>query len=78
MSKMTFKLNRKGVSQLLRGDEMKGIVEEYGSGIQSRCGEGYKMDSQTGKTRVNAMVYPDTIPAKIKNKKENTLLKAVR
>lgn len=78
MSKMKFKLNRQGVSQLLKGQEMMSIVEKQASNIQSRCGDGFATDSHVGRNRVNAMVYADTIPAKRRNNRENTLLKAMR
>ncbi|MGH1775800.1 hypothetical protein ABE883_18075 [Enterococcus raffinosus] len=78
MAKMKFKLNYDGVGQLLKSAEMQGVLEEKATGIKNRAGEGYAQDVYVGKTRANAMVYADSYKAKRDNKKNNTLLKAVR
>ena len=78
MAKMKFKLNYDGVGQLLKSSEMQGLLEEKATGIKNRAGEGYAQDVYVGKTRANAMVYADSHKAKRDNKKNNTLLKAVR
>ena len=71
-------LNRSGVRELLRSEEMKNICAEHASGIMERCGSGYEMDTYTGKNRVNAMVTATTYQARADNMRNNTLLKAVR
>ena len=78
MAKVKFKLNYNGVGQLLKSAEMQGVLEEKATGIKNRAGEGYAQDVYVGKTRANAMVYADSFKAKRDNKKNNTLLKAVR
>lgn len=78
MSKVKFILNRKGVSQLLKGEEIQGVLESYGSDIKKRAGEGYDMNSRVGKIRANTMVYADSMRAKRDNLKNNTLLKAMK
>lgn len=78
MSKVKFVLNRQGVSQLLKGKEIQGVLESYGTDIKSRAGEGYDMNSRVGKTRANTMVYADSMSAKRDNLKNNTLLKAMK
>ena len=78
MSKIKFKRNRKGVAELMKSEEMQGILTEYASGIKNRCGDGYTQDIYVGKNRANAMVYAETYQAKRDNKKNNTILKAVR
>lgn len=78
MAKMKFKLNYDGVGQLLKSSEMQGVLKEKATGIKNRAGEGYAQDVYVGKTRANAMVYADSYKAKRDNKKNNTLLKAVR
>ena len=78
MSKVKFKRNRKGVAELMKSEEMQGILTEYASGIKNRCGDGYTQDIYVGKNRANAMVHAETYQAKRDNKKNNTILKAVR
>lgn len=78
MSKMRFKLNRAGVRELLKSPKMQAVLTDKANGIRNRAGDGYESDIYVGKTRANAMVYADSIKAKRDNKKNNTLLKAVK
>ncbi|MGK4109089.1 hypothetical protein [Enterococcus cecorum] len=78
MSSFKFKLNRAGVSQLMKSAEMKSVLISYASNIRNRCGDGYEQDIYVGSNRANAMVSATSIKAKRDNKKNNTLLKAVR
>lgn len=78
MSKFKFKLNTKGVQELLQSEEMQTHLTKLASGIQSRCGDGYASDVKQGKKRAYVNIYPETKKAKKDNNKNNTLLKAVR
>jgi hypothetical protein len=78
MSKLKFKLNRKGVAELMKSEEMQEVLREYATNIKNRCGEGYEQDMHIGKNRANAMVSAITYQAKSDNLKNNTILKAVR
>lgn len=78
MSSFKFVLNRQGVRELLQSEGMKNVVEEKASGVLNRAGVGFSMDSYVGKTRVNAMVYPETKEAIYRNLKTNILLKALK
>lgn len=73
-----FKLNRKGVRQLMQSQEMQAVLREKASQIAARCGDGYEQDIMVGKNRANAMVTASTYAAKRDNSKNNTILKAVR
>lgn len=78
MSSFKFVLNRQGVRELLQSEGMKNVVEEKASGVLGRAGVGFSMNSRVGKTRVNAMVYPETKEAFYRNLKTNILLKALK
>lgn len=78
MSKIKFVLNRKGVNQLLKSTEVQSSLDSIADNIQSKAGVGYEKNSYVGKNRANAMVYADSIKAKVDNSKNNTLLKAAR
>lgn len=78
MSKLKFKLNRKGVSELMKSDQMQSILKEYATNIRNRCGDGYNQDGKVGKNRANAMVWADTYQAKADNLRNNTILKSVK
>lgn len=77
MSK-NFKLNRKGVRELMQSQEMQAVLQEKASQITARCGDGYEHDVMVGKNRANAMVRAVTSKAKRDNMDNNTILKAVR
>ena len=78
MSKSKFKLNRDGVAEVMKSKAMQSLLKEKARSIQQRCGDGYEQDLYVGKNRANAMVWTASRKAKKDNKKNNTLLKAVR
>lgn len=78
MSKMQFKLNRKGVAELLKSEEMQKVLKDFATDIRNRCGDGYEQDVRVGKNRANAMVSASTYQAKADNLRNNTILKAVK
>lgn len=73
-----FILNRQGVADLMKSAPMQVILKEKAKKIKDRCGDGYKQDIYVGKNRANAMVSTASSKAKKDNKKNNTLLKAMR
>lgn len=77
MSKVKFELNRAGVQELLKSDEMAGICKQYANQVRGRCGDGYTVDTYSGKNRVNASVHASTSAARKDNLNNNTLLKAL-
>lgn len=78
--KIKLKLNSKGFTELLTGEEVKSLVEKHAETIAGRCGDGYEMRSFRGGFgggRRVATVRPVTYAA-IKDEAENkTLEKAV-
>lgn len=78
MSDFKLKLNSKGVRDMLRSQEMQAMLRERAEAIRGRAGDGYEVSTMAGKTRANASVKASTVKAIIDNKKNNTLLKAVR
>lgn len=77
MSRGIFKLDRAGVRQLMKSDEMQAAVKAETDAAVSSLGSGYEADTHKGKTRVNASVYAVTKAAKRENLSHNTILKAV-
>lgn len=78
MSKFRFKLDKRGVGQLLNSDEMLSVVEQYGNNVKNRCGDGYNVSSAKGKERVHANVYAESKKAKKDNLNNNTLLRSLK
>ena len=77
MSRGIFKLDRTGVRNLMKSDDMQAVVKEYADEALGRLGSGYAVDVKKGKNRVNAAIYPASGKAKHDNYAHNTILKAV-
>ena len=73
----SFKLNRAGVREILRSAEMAEICREEAEKIAAAAGDGYAVDTHTGRNRVNASVGADTAAAYYDNLRNNTLLHAL-
>ena len=78
MAKVKVKLNREGVRELLRSPEMMAICEEHANRTATQLGDGYEVTTYTGKTRVNASIRANTAKTITDQKKNNTILKALR
>lgn len=75
--KVEVELNSAGIQELLKSAEIESVCKEYADKVANRAGDGYEVNTQVGKTRVNAMVYADSFAARKDNLKNNTLLKAL-
>ena len=73
-----FELDTEGVGQLLRSDEMIGVLSEYGNAVVNRAGaEDFKTKTSHGQKRANVTISPNSPKAYYSNLKHNTLLKAL-
>lgn len=75
MSKGKFVLNRSGVLEMLRSEEMRSVVEQYASKIASSAGSGYSYDARIA-GRAVARAFADSNEARRECEEQNTLLKA--
>ncbi len=73
-----FKLNSQGVSQLLKGEEMRGGLNQIGDAIAARCGDGYEVSPYVGQRRANVSISASSREAIKDNSENNTLLKNLR
>ncbi len=78
MSSIRIRLNSRGVTELLKSEDMKKVCKAQADAVAARCGSGYESDSYVGKSRVNCSVYPVTRKARRDNLKNNTILKALK
>ena len=78
MANVRFELNREGVRELLRSQEMMNICEGYAKAALGRLGGGYEVTTLVGRNRVNAEVAATSFTAKKDNAENNTILKAIR
>lgn len=78
MSNVKVVLNKEGVRELLKSQEVMNECKKHASDIAERAGEGYEVSTYTGKNRANARVRAATPHAYYSNLKHNTLLKALK
>lgn len=81
MSSLTGKrivLSYSGIGAMLRGEEMKQLVSEYGMNAALRAGPEYSFRVHNTGQRQACNVFPTTKNASKDNLENNTLLKAVK
>ena len=78
MGKVKIKLSYEGIGQMLRGGEMKALVEEYASATVSRAGAHYGYRVHNTGQRQAANVFPTDYRGSRDNLTNNTLLKCVK
>ena len=78
MSKVTIKLNYKGIGAMLKGSEMQTMVTEYGSAAAARAGDGYNYRVHNTGQRQACNVFPENYQASRDNLQNNTLLKSIK
>ena len=77
-SNLKIELDRAGVRELLRSEEMRAACEEQGQRILGNLGPGYEKDSFVGKNRVNVEVRTADMVGIMDNLNNNSLLKAIK
>ena len=76
-NRVKIELNRAGVRELMRSQEMMDVCEGYANRAAGMLGEGYEVSTHVGTNRVNASVAAITYAAKKDNLKNNSILKAI-
>jgi hypothetical protein len=71
-----FVLNRAGVRELMKSQEMIDVLTEFAGQVATNAGEGYSV--HTGPNRANVSVATDTDEAYYDNLDNNTLEKSIR
>ena len=71
-----FKLNRKGVRELLTSPEMAEVIRDASQRVANNAGDGYESNVQTANRAVGRVVAT-TAEAYKDNNENNTLLKAL-
>lgn len=77
MSKAKVKLNYAGVGRILKREETKNMLEEYGTAVATAAGDGYATRAHYTEQRVIVNVYAESDEAIRDNIQNNTLLKSM-
>ena len=74
-----FVLDKKGVGELLRSEDIQSILNAYGQQVQANTGraEDYQTQVSIGKVRANVVIRCINTASIKDNLKNNTLLKAL-
>lgn len=78
MGKNKFVLNRKGVRELLKSEELAGECMAKAKAMAESAGAGYMAEARNYPERTGAAVYPGDDSAYYDNLVHNTLEKVVR
>lgn len=73
-----FELNRAGVAELMKCQQMQDGINSMAEQIVQRCGDDVAYTSTVGKTRCSAKIVTTSPHAYYSNLKHNTILKAVQ
>lgn len=77
MANVRLKLRIEGFNELRKSQEMTSVLKEYADAVLSGAGEGFEASLYEGAKRNAYTITPSSIEASIKNKRENTLAKAL-
>lgn len=77
MSKMKFKLNRKGVAELMKSSEMNEVLRKYAGNVASNM-ESKNFAVYIGKNRSNIRVQSKNLEGNTEAMKGNKLLKSLK
>lgn len=72
-----FELDQNAVKELMKSPGVRAVVEEEARKVQSRAGDGFEVEMSNTRTRVKARIHPDSAESFYKNRKHDTLVKAL-
>lgn len=74
---MKFELNRAGVRDLLRSEEVQSMLVAEAEARTASLGDGYAVDTMIGKNRINVRITAESREAQAENLRDNTLLQVI-
>lgn len=77
MDKVKFRLNKKGVGDILKGNGARNVCRSCAEKIQANVGDGWVLGEFTTAQRVGVSVKADTPQAYYSNLKHNKLEQAI-
>lgn len=77
MANVRIRIKRRGVRQYLNSDSVQALLSEEAQKVAARAGTGFETSVRAGKNRAHGRVYASTWQAVGRNRRDNTLLKAL-
>ena len=77
MAKVKFKWDNAGFRALMQSGEMQSILKDKADEAAAKAGDGVIVQVKVGQKRAYADIVADSFPARVRNNRDNTLLKAI-
>lgn len=77
MADIKFKLNLKGLNELMKSDGMQSALDRAGQVVANTAGDGYETSAKTGRYIGFCNVFPSSGKTIRDNYKNNTLVRAL-
>ena len=74
---VNYKPSKRGVTELLKSEEMQNMLATKAAGIAARAGDGFTSGVRMGRSRARAYVLPETYKARRSQAKNHVLERAV-
>lgn len=74
---MRYKANRQGLADLLRGEAAQKLVNTHAERLAAAAGEGYVASYMQGRRRFRAIVFAETMRARVKEARQNSLVRVL-
>ena len=78
MGNVKFKVNLKGLRELMKSSEMQAALDDAGEQVAKIAGSDYATEGKTGRYMGFSNIYPNSKRAAHENFVDNTLLKALQ
>ena len=72
-----FELNRAGVRELLKSEEVRHMLEAEADSRAASLGDGYTTNTLAGRNRINVRIVAESKAAQEENLRDNTLLQSI-
>lgn len=77
MANVKFKWENAGFQEIMKNDEMQSILQTEAAARAAWCGDGFTSRVKVGEKRAFAYVEAESFPARVRNNRDNTLLKSI-
>ena len=77
MAKVNIKWNNAGFQVLMKSADMQNILQSEAAARAAWCGDGFTSRVKVGEKRAFAYVEAESFRARVRNNRDNTLLKSI-
>lgn len=74
---MAAEINRQALAAILKSPEVLADLRARAERVRNAAGPGFEMDSRVGRNRARASVKAESFSARVRNSRENILIRAL-